>query len=228
MDRRVSLQRRTFEGLAQFLVALGALLFFPAWSLSYWQAWIFWVVFSLAVTLISIYFLKRDPALIERRLKAGPSAEKEKSQKIIQSFANIFFVALLIFPGIDHRFGWSHLSPYLVLEGDAFVLIGLFIVFLVFKENTYTSGIIEVGQEQNVISTGPYRLVRHPMYAGAMLQVFGVPVALGSVWGLLFCLPMVAVIVWRLIDEEKYLSRHLVGYIEYCGRTRYRLIPWIY
>jgi protein-S-isoprenylcysteine O-methyltransferase Ste14 len=228
VDRPVSLQKRTFEGLAQFLVTLGALLFLSAWSLSYWQAWLFWVVFSSAVTLVTVYFLKRDPALIERRLKAGPGAETEKSQKIIQSFAKIFFVALIIFPGIDHRFGWSHLSVQMVLAGDALVMLGLFVVFLVFRENSYASATIEVGKEQHVISTGPYRLVRHPMYAGGLLLVFGAPLGLGSVWGLLFCIPMVAVIVWRLIDEEKYLSKNLVGYIEYCARTRCRLMPWIY
>ncbi len=133
-----------------------------------------------------------------------------------------------MFPGIDHRFGWSHLSPYVVLAGDALVALGLLIVFFVFKENSYTSAIIEVGKQQTVVSTGPYRVVRHPMYAGALLFMFGIPLGLGSLWGLLFCIPMVAVVVWRLIDEEKYLAKNLAGYVEYCARTRSRLIPWVY
>jgi protein-S-isoprenylcysteine O-methyltransferase Ste14 len=223
-----SLRKKAFTGLAQFVVALGAMLFLPAWSLRYWQAWVFWLEFSMLVTLITLYFLRKDPALIERRLKAGPIAEKEKSQKIIQSLANLFFVALVVFPAIDHRVGWSHLSPVPALAGDLAVALGLAIVFFVFQENSYTSGIIEVGKEQTVISTGPYRLVRHPMYAGAILLMLGIPLALGSAWGLLFGVPMIAVIIWRLIDEERYLSRNLRGYTEYCAKTRYRLIPGIY
>jgi protein-S-isoprenylcysteine O-methyltransferase Ste14 len=114
------------------------------------------------------------------------------------------------------------------LAGDGLVLIGLFIVFLVFRENSYTSGIIEVATDQRVISTGPYRIVRHPMYAGAFVLIFGVPLALGSAWGLVCCLPLMAAIVVRLIDEERYLVRHLAGYAEYRERTRYRLIPGLY
>lgn len=228
MGQSLSLGKRTFAGLAQFLVALGAMLFLSAWSLRYWEGWVFWFEFSALVTLITIYFLYRDPALIERRLKAGPLAERETSQKIIQWFANFFFVALIMFPGIEHHFGWSHLSLRLIFLGDTLVALGLAVIFFVFRENSYTSGVIEVDKDQTVISTGPYRLVRHPMYAGAILLILGTPLALGSGWGLLLCVPMVAVIVWRLIDEENYLSRNLAGYIEYCAMTRYRLVPGIY
>lgn len=228
MDQSGSLRRRTFVGLAQFLVALGAMLFLSAWSLRYWEGWVFWFEFSMLVTLITIYFLYKDPALIERRLTAGPLAEKQKRQKIIQWFANFFFVALIIFPGIDRHFGWSHLSLRLIVLGDTLVALGLTVVFFVFRENSYTSGVIEVGKEQTVISTGPYHLVRHPMYAGAILLILGIPLALGSWWGLLLCIPMVAVMIWRLIDEENYLSKNLAGYIDYCAMTRYRLVPGIY
>jgi protein-S-isoprenylcysteine O-methyltransferase Ste14 len=228
MDLPKSLTKQALAGLVQFLVVLGVLLFLSAGSLSYWQGWLFWVVFSSAVTLITLYFLKKDPALIERRMKAGPGAEKETSQKIIQVFATLFFLMLIAFPGIDHRFGWSHLSPYIVVVGDTLVALGLLLVFYVFRENSYASATIEIAKEQSVISTGPYRLIRHPMYAGGLLLIFGVPLALGSLWGLLFCLPMTAVIVLRLINEENYLSTNLVGYVEYRAKTRYRLIPWIY
>jgi protein-S-isoprenylcysteine O-methyltransferase Ste14 len=228
MDKPSALRKRTFAGLAQFLVALSAMLFLSAWSLRYWEGWVFWFEFSVLVTLITIYFLYTDPALIERRLRAGPLAEKEKRQKVIQWFANFFFVALIIFPGIDHQFHWSQLSLSLIILGDTLVALGLAVIFFVFRENSYTSGVIEVGKEQTVISTGPYRLVRHPMYAGAILLILGIPLALGSSWGLLLCVPMVAVIVWRLIDEEKYLSKNLAGYTHYCTMTRYRLVPGIY
>ncbi len=228
MNGTDSLWKKSFAGLTLFLVILGASLFLPARSLHYWQAWVFLGVFSVANTIITVYFLKKDPALIERRLQAGPRAEKEKSQKIIQAFASIFFIELILFPGIDHRFGWSHLPVYMVLAGDALVAIGLSIVFRVFKENSYTSSIIEVGKGQQVISTGPYRIIRHPMYAGALLMLFGIPLGLGSAWGLLLFIPLMAAIVWRLINEERYLSINLAGYIEYCAKTRYRLIPRIF
>jgi protein-S-isoprenylcysteine O-methyltransferase Ste14 len=227
-DRSASLTRRAFKRLALLLIALAALLFLSAWSLSYWQAWVFLAVFSAAATLITIYFLNHDPALIERRLKAGAVAEKETTQKIIQALAGVLFIALIVFAGLDHRFGWSRLPAWVVLAGDALVTLGLLIVFFVFKENSYASAIIEVGKEQQVISTGPYRIVCHPMYSGAMLMIIGVSIGLGSLWGLLFCIPMAAVIIWRLINEERFLSINLPGYAEYRAKTRYRLIPLIY
>ena len=204
------------------------MLFLPAWSLRYWQGWIYWTEFSLLVIWISIYFLKKNPALIERRLKAGPGAETEKIQKVIQTFTSLCFMALIIFPGVDHHFGWSHVPVYMVVAGNVLVVLGLIIIFFVFKENSYTSGIIEVGQDQTVISTGLYRVVRHPMYAGAILMLLGTPLALGSIWGLLFCIPMFGLMIWRAVNEEKYLSQNLSGYTEYCIQTRHRLIPGVF
>lgn len=224
----MGLQRRALAGLAQFIVTLGAILFLSAWSLHYWQGWLFLGVFSTAVSAITLDLLHRDPALLERRLRAGAGAEKERTQKIIQVVANIAFIALIIAPGVDHRFGWSRVPLWAVLAGDGLVAVGLYIVFLVFRENSYTSGIIEVASDQRVISTGPYRLVRHPMYAGAFVMILGMPLALGSWWGLLACLPLFGAIIVRLIDEERYLVRHLTGYAEYLHRTRYRLIPGLY
>ncbi|HSY83308.1 MAG TPA: isoprenylcysteine carboxylmethyltransferase family protein [Gemmatimonadaceae bacterium] len=224
----MTLRSRALTGLTQFVLTLGALLFGSAWSLRYWQAWAFLAVFGASITAITLYLLRTDPALLERRMRAGPGAEKEKSQKAIQVVANIFFLALIVVPGLDHRFGWSHVSVPVVLAGDGLVLIGLCIVFLVFRENSYTSGIIEVAANQPVISTGPYRIIRHPMYAGAFVLVLGMPLALGSAWGLACSLPLMAAIVVRLIDEEHYLVRHLAGYAEYRERTRYRLIPGLY
>jgi len=204
------------------------MLFLPAWSLRYWQGWIYWTEFSLLVMWISIYFLKKNPALIERRLKAGPGAETEKIQKVIQTFTSLCFMALIIFPGVDHHFGWSRVPVYMVVAGNVLVALGLIIIFFVFKENSYTSGIIEVGQDQTVISTGPYRVVRHPMYGGAILMLLGTPLALGSIWGLLFCIPMFGLLIWRAVNEEKYLSQNLSGYTEYCMQTRHRLIPGVF
>jgi protein-S-isoprenylcysteine O-methyltransferase Ste14 len=180
------------------------------------------------VLVITLYYLKRAPGLIESRLRAGPAAEKERSQKMIQSLAGIFFVLAFIVSGTDHRLGWSKIPPHLVIAGNILVVLGLYIVFLVFRENSYTSGVIEVGKDQRVISTGPYAVVRHPMYAGAFIMLLGVPLALGSWWALLFIFLLFAAIVWRLLDEEKFLVKNLPGFHEYCENTRYRLIPFLW
>jgi len=203
-------------------------LFIPAGKLIYWQGWLYWIVFFSFVTTISLYFIRKDPGLISSRVKVGPTAETKRTQKISQVFAAIFFVLLLLIPPLDFRFGWSHVPFSLVLISDAFVAIGLVIIFLVFRQNTFASAIIEVKTEQKVVSTGVYSIVRHPMYSGALLLLFFTPVALGSFWGLLAFFPLLAVICFRLSDEEKTLLVKLNGYEEYCKKTRYRLIPHIW
>jgi protein-S-isoprenylcysteine O-methyltransferase Ste14 len=228
MDPQASLPRKAAEALLQFLVALAAILFASAWSLTWWQGWLFWAVFAAGTGLITWYFLQHDPPLIERRLRAGPGAEQEKSQKIIQALAGILFFALIAVPGLDRRYGWSQLPAFLALVGDVMVGLGLLVILFVFRENSYASSVIEIGSGQKVVSTGPYRLVRHPMYAGALIMIFGIPLALGSAWGLLVALAMTAVIVWRLVEEERFLSDNLPGYATYCAQTPHRLMPRIY
>lgn len=219
---------KAFLGLVFLLVILWLGLFLPAWSLYFWQAWVFWLIFSISTIIITLYLVKKDIKLLENRTKAGPSAEKEKSQKIIQILASIFFIFLLIEPGLDHYYHGSNVPLYLVITGDVFVLLGFIIIFLVFKENSYASGIIETDREQKVITTGPYRIVRHPMYAGGLLLLFFSPIALGSYWALFFAFLLFVVIVFRLLYEEKFLIKNLPGYKEYCEKTRYRLIPLIW
>jgi protein-S-isoprenylcysteine O-methyltransferase Ste14 len=227
-DDKVALSRATYTRLARFLATLLVLILLPAWTLNYWQGWLLWAVFSSGISFITIYFLRRDPALIERRSRAGPAAEKQVSQKIIQSFGIMLFSALIILPGIGHRHGWSRLPPLLVLSGDVLVIIGLYITFLVFQSNSYASATVELAPNQQVINTGPYRVVRHPMYTGGLLLLLGIPLALGSGWALLLWPPIAAVIIWRLIAEEKYLKANLPGYNDYCATTPYRLIPGVY
>jgi protein-S-isoprenylcysteine O-methyltransferase Ste14 len=222
------LTAKTFAGFANLLVILGLSLFLPAWSLDFLEAWVFLIVFFVPVLVISVYFLRHEPELIERRLKAGPSAEKRTSQKIIQSLASLFFILMFLVPGFDHRLHWSHVPPILVIAADIVVLLGFWIVFLVFKENRYTSAVVEVAAEQQVITTGPYAVVRHPMYSGALLLLFSAPIALGSWWALPLFLPMFVVIVLRLLDEERFLLQSLPGYEEYCRKVQYRLIPRIF
>ena len=172
--------------------------------------------------------MKHDLALLKRRLSAGPTAEKERAQKIIMLFASIGFIALLAVPGLDYRFGWSAVPLWLVITGDMLVVVGFCIIFLVYKENTFTSATVEIAEDHKVISTGPYALVRHPMYGGGLLYFLGTPLALGSYWGLIAFAATMPFLLWRLFDEESFLARKLPGYAEYRNKVRYRLMPFIW
>ena len=223
-----SIKRKALLGLSSMLILVWILIFAPGWTIVYWEGWGFFFSFSIPVIIISLYFLKHDLKLIEVRIKAGPTAEKEKSQQIIQSLTGVFFVLLLLFPGLDHRYHWSTMPWFLVVFGDFLVITGLFITYLVFRENSHTSAIIEVDQGQRVVQTGPYALIRHPMYSGGLLMLLGVPFALGSWWALIFTLLLFLAIVWRLLDEERFLSSNLQGYVQYCKKVRFRLIPFLW
>lgn len=223
-----SLKLKAWFGLIFLIIVMGLVLFFSAGTINYWQVWVFLILFTVSVSAITLYLMRKDPALLERRTSAGPLAEKEIMQKIIQSIASLAFLAVLFVPALDRRFIWSDVPIYLVVIGDALVVVGIYIVFRVFKENTFTSATIEVGKEQKVISTGPYATVRHPMYSGALIMLIGIPIALGSWWGLLTFIPFVAVLTWRLFDEEKFLVKNLPGYTDYCVTVRSRLIPGIF
>ncbi len=219
------LRREAIQGLTRFLLVVALLIFLPAWSLRYWQGWLFWVVFSALVLWITLYFLNHDPHLIEGRMKAGPGAEQQRNQKIIQAMAGTLAIALIVVPALDYHFHGASVSAAMVLIADVLVAIGFVIVFRVFKENSFAASTIKVDTEQRVISTGPYRFVRHPMYAGASIALLATPVALASWWGLLIASALIAVIVVRLLDEERYLSSSLPGYADYCRMVKYRLIP---
>jgi protein-S-isoprenylcysteine O-methyltransferase Ste14 len=225
---KLNISQQAILGLIFLAVVVWLALFIPAGRLTYWQGWLYWIVFFTSVTAISLYFIKKDPNLISSRVKVGPTAETKPLQKISQTFAAIFFVLLLLIPPFDFRFGWSNVPFFLVVISDVFVAIGLAFVFLVFRQNTFASAIIEVKTEQKVISTGVYGVVRHPMYSGALLMLFFTPLALGSFWGLIAFFPLFAVICFRLTDEEKTLSINLLGYEEYRKKTRYRLIPYVW
>ena len=219
---------RANAGLLFLLIVMAVIIFVPAWTLDYWQAWIFLVVFFVPPLLITIYLIKHDPKLLERRTTAGPGAEQERIQNIIQALAGLAFIAIFIISALDHRFGWSTVPASVTALGDILVIFGFYLVFLVFKENTFASGTIEVVAEQRVISTGPYALVRHPMYIGALVMLVGVPLALGSWWGLLAIIPMTIVLILRLLDEEKFLAQNLAGYSDYQSKVRYHLFPLIW
>lgn len=215
-------------GLAFLLLVLGLALFLSAGSLSFWQAWVYLAVFGLCTLLITLYLMRYDQKLLASRVQAGPIAEPQKSQQIIQGLASLFFIGLFIIPGLDFRFHWSSVASALSLLADAVVALGFYIVFLVFKENSYTSSTIEVADEQTVVTSGPYSLVRHPMYAGAFLLLLFTPLALGSWVALPFVLPLMLVIVIRLREEEKFLQANLRGYEQYRRTVRYRLVPFVW
>ena len=223
-----SLNTKAWLGGVFLAVVMALLLFLPAGTARYWQAWIYLAVFFGSLLPQTLYLVKKNPALLKRRLKGGPLAEKEKSQKIIMLFTSIGFVALLVVPALDHRFLWSKAPPYMVAAGDLLTVLGFTIIFLVFKENPFTSAAIEVAVDQKVISTGPYAVVRHPVYAGSLLYLLGAPLALGSYWGLLALAAMWPFLIWRLFDEERFLSKNLPGYTEYCAKVRWRLIPGVF
>jgi len=223
-----NLNRKAFAGLLALLSVVAAALFIPAWTLDYWQAWVFLLAFFGSSFVITIYLMKNDPTLLEKRITAGPLHEKETSQKIIQFIAQIAFLLVIIFPVLDHRFGWSMVPPYINIAGDTLIAIGFYIVFLVFQKNTYASALIEVKTEQKVVSTGPYAWVRHPMYVGALILLLGTPLALGSWWGTLTIIPIALTIIWRLLDEEQFLVKNLPGYTEYNNKVRYRLVPFVW
>jgi protein-S-isoprenylcysteine O-methyltransferase Ste14 len=183
-------------------------------------------VFEGSSIAVGVYLAIRDPQLLARRLKAGPAAERETTQKVIMTLAMLGFAALMVVPGLDRRFGWSFVPTPVVLAGDVLIALAFLFIVLVFRENTYGASTIHIAEGHRVISTGPYAFVRHPMYAGGIVMLIGVPLALGSWWALLVLLLIVPVLIWRLRDEERFLTVNLPGYAAYTRRVRYRLLPY--
>jgi protein-S-isoprenylcysteine O-methyltransferase Ste14 len=207
------------------LIALA--LFLSAGTLSYWQAWAYLFVGGVASIPLTLYVTK-DPILLDSRTKAGPSAEQRPRQKIIVLCAGLPAIAAFVVPGLDHRFGWSNMSPWLSLTGNLLILLSMRMVYRVFKENSFASATVEISKDQKVISTGPYAIVRNPMYSSAAVYLIGMSLALGSYWGLIPSILTILGLVVRLFDEEKFLAKNLPGYTEYCANVRSHLIPGIF
>ncbi len=209
-------------------IALAALIMLPAWTLSYWQGWVFVAVFVVSTNAIGVYLVLYDPELLERRKKVGPGAESTPAQKIIVTLLVAACLAVLVFSSLDHRFSWSRVPAGVSLAGDVLVALGLLVDFWVLRENRYGSSTIQTVEGQKVITTGLYALVRHPMYSGVMVMFAGVPLALGSYWGLLIVLAILPVLLWRIFDEETFLAANLPGYADYCAKFRWRLLPGVF
>lgn len=222
---RKNLAVTVFARLLSAIPALGLLFFLPAGTLAYWEAWVYMAVILIPITLVAIYLLKKDPALLERRLKMREEQSQQRS--IIGVFVWFFLLTFLI-PGFDRRFGWSTPPAWVVLAADLLVLSGYSLVFLVFRENSYAARTVEVMQGQEVIRTGPYAVVRHPMYLGILLTFGFSPLALGSYWGMVPMILLPVLLALRIQNEERVLRKELTGYEAYTRQVRYRLIPGIW
>lgn len=212
-------------GLIAVVVATGVLVFVPAGSLDYWQAWVFCGIFFILSLVVSIYLFLRDPDLLQRRLQ---SHEPESRQRLIIVAIKILYCAGFVVSGLDHRFGWSHVATWLVLASDAAIIAGYVLVFLTFRANPYAASVVRVESEQRVVSSGPYAIVRHPMYVGGMPMLTLIPLALGSYWGLLAFAPLPALLAMRIRNEEEVLLRELPGYEDYCRQVKWRLLPGVW
>lgn len=207
------------------IIILGLMFFLPAGTIQYWQAWIFCGILFIPMIFVLIYLLKNNPELLERRMKMK---EKEKPQKLIIKLSMLVFITAFIIPGLDYRLNWSDLHLTVIIIADVIIFLGYLLFFFVLKENSYASRIIEVENDQIVISTGPYAIIRHPMYLAVLLIYVFSPLALGSYWAMLAIFPLPILIVFRIINEEKVLMKELPGYKVYTQRVKYRLIPFIW
>jgi protein-S-isoprenylcysteine O-methyltransferase Ste14 len=210
------------------LVVFGLLLFLPAWTFDYWQAWVFMAVFALSTWVPSIYLMLKNPAALERRMHGGPTAETRAVQKIISAGAILLLPVVMVFSAFDHRFGWSPVPAAVSVLGDVLVAIGLVMAMLVVIQNSYAGATVTVETEQKVATTGLYGIVRHPMYVGNIIMMVGIPLALDSLWGLVVLIPCVIALVFRILDEEKLLKQQLAGYSEYTQKVHYRLVPYVW
>jgi len=219
---------RAFVGFG-FLFAVVAGMFFTwAGTPDDGRAWLMLGTFFGCAGVITVWLWFHDKALLERRVKAGPGSEADPMQNLVQALAGLVFMAMFAVPGLDRRFGWSDVSLAVSLAGDGMIVLGFLVVFLTFRANSFTAGTIEIAEGQHLVDTGPYAVVRHPMYAGALILIAGIPLGLGSWWGLVPAALLVPLLAWRLTREETFLIANLAGYADYRGRVRWRLAPRVW
>jgi len=204
---------------------LGLIFFLPAGTVDYWEAWAYMGILFIPMTGMLFYFLKTDPEVLERRMR---TREQQKQQGILMTILVIFFFGTFLLPGFDRRFGWSDPPVWLVILALVLVFVGYLSFFFVLRENSYASRVIEVEEDQKVISSGPYAVVRHPMYTGVLLMYGISPLALGSTWGMLPMILLPIFLVARILNEEKVLREELKGYEEYTQKVKWRLVPGLW
>src|SRR5690349_9360147 len=200
-----NLSKRTLAGVGRMQLGLALMLFLPAWTLAYWQAWLYWMLSGAAALVIALYFLRHDPALMRRRLEVGAGAEPLRSQRVIQAIGGALCAAIFLVASFEHRVHGSPVPAAAVVVADAIVLAGFALTFLVFRANTWTASTVTVEPEQRVVTTGPYAIVRHPMYAASVVWFLATPFALGAPWALVPAALMSIMVAVRLVDEERYL-----------------------
>jgi protein-S-isoprenylcysteine O-methyltransferase Ste14 len=215
------------QGLLWALL-VGVLIFVSAGTFEYWQGWLFLGTFAASASGFTVYLALYDRPLLERRMKAGPQHEQERSQKIIVSLILLTFIALIVLSGLDYRFRWSPVAAPISILANAVMLLSFLFMFWVIRVNSFAASNVRVEPNQRVIDRGPYAYVGHPMYAGAIWLIAVIPLALGSWWSLGLILASAPVLVWRLLDEERILRRDLPGYTEYLRRVRFRLVPFVW
>ena len=207
------------------ILFIGAMFFIPAGTWNYWQAWVYIAILFIPMTGLSIYLLKNDPELLRRRMRRR---ETRQQQKLFLILSILSFFASYLLPGFDRRFGWTNVPVWVVIAADILVLFSYGFFFLVLRENSYASRVIEIEKGQQVISSGPYAIIRHPMYSGMMFLYILSPLALGSWIAVLPALLLIPLLVMRTIDEEKVLVSDLPGYKDYMQKVKYRLFPGIW
>jgi protein-S-isoprenylcysteine O-methyltransferase Ste14 len=223
--------KTALQALTSSIIGFGVFLlmvFLPAATFDYWRGWAFIAVFAAATTIPSIYLAMTNPAALKRRMQAGPAAETRPLQKIIITFAFVSMGAMIVLSAFDFRFGWSSVPAAVSIAGDLLVGAGLLIAMVTTIQNGYAAANINVESDQQVVSTGVYSVVRHPMYFGNVVMMVGVPLALGSYWALFFVIPGLAVLATRILDEEKVLATELTGYSDYEQQVHYRLVPYVW
>lgn len=217
-----------FNAIIKFTLGLalvGALLFLPAGGFDYINGWLFICLLFIPMLILGTVLLIKSPSLLEKRLGAK---EEETAQKGVVAVSGLLFIAGFIVAGLDFRFGWSHVPTWGVITASVILLVSYALYAEVMRENAYLSRTVEIQENQKVVDTGLYGIVRHPMYAVTVWLFLSIPIVLGSLWALLCFLPYIAVIVLRIRNEEKVLEAGLDGYTEYKMRVRYRLIPFIW
>lgn len=207
------------------LAVMGLLLFLPAGSWGYWQAWLFLGLLFVPMTCVATWLLVREPELLKKRLG---SREQEKEQRHVVALSALMFVAGFLLAGFDQRYGWSEMPVWVVAVAAVLMLCGYGLYAEVMRENAYLSRTVEVQENQKVISTGLYGVVRHPMYAATLVLYLSMPLVLGSWVALVPFLAYPFIIARRIRNEEQVLERGLEGYTEYKQHVRYRLIPFIW
>ncbi len=210
------------------LALLALLLFLPAGTFFYWQAWVFIGVFTLATLIPSIYLAVRNPVVLQRRMRVGPGAESRPVQKVVIVGAFVMSAVVLVVCALDHRFGWSRVPVGATVTGTILVAAGLLIAQLAVIQNDYAASNVTVEAGQTVVASGLYGAVRHPLYLGAVIMMIGIPLSLGSYWGFVALLPGTLVLVVRILDEERMLTDSLAGYADYTRKVRYRLVPLVW